>query len=1238
MSRQGGKTLLLATAISLLIEALLLPGASVAAVPPDRQISVFDGVASLEGGGIVVAIRDGALDDAARNRTKSVVVSLPLRGDRSVALELLPTRVVGAQTKFVVGQPDGSDAPFSFETERVHSFRGEVQGYPNSSAVLFSSPRGIRGHVDLGIGDERYELSNVDSSGRRLSPGHMSVRPASRNSGQLPDVPYCGTQTTPVVAGCCSEPSASAVFTKRIRTVEIAVETDYDLYENFNDLTATTDYIIEVFARTNAIFLKDIDARFEIVFLRLFDNPASEKPFMNNPDPLNGYVSYWNSNEGAIARDTGLFASGRRDLPYGGVAYLGAVCTSAGYAVAGYLSGLPDPTLPHRGNYDVAVVAHELGHNFDACHTPDYCPFIDRCYPPPVFPQRGTLMSYCSQTVSGGNLVEEPWYHRRVRRVMRNFIELGAGCVSYDCNQNGIADSADIAGGSADVNGNGIPDECEDCNENTVLDPTDIFLGTSTDLNSNGMPDDCEADCNGNLTPDDRDIAIGVSTDLWGNSVPDECDPDCDNDDTPDYDEIQANLTLDIDRNVVLDSCQDCDGDGSNDLAELMGSGNAWVASDVLNYVGEYHTISGVRAKTSSTGQISAPQDLIVAPGNRVLVTSSTNNKVAAFNAMTGAYLGDFVPTGSGGLSYPTGLMMGPDGHLLVCSRNTNSVLKYDGATGSFLGAFVTAGSGGLTMPFGLTFGPNGNLFVSSGGNQIREYHGGSGAFIRTLVTAAGNGGLSGARGMLFKPDGNLLVASYDTDAILQYNGSTGAFLGKWNSGGTASALYLDGPWGLRLGPTGNVFATRDLPTNDDHDGDHDHDEHDIDELHVTSVRISEFDIRNGKYIRAFIVGDDTGLRSPTGFDFMPHVLAIDCNGNLLQDDCDIASGASADVNVNDIPDECEPATLEGDPAGVMKNRSLLVSVPAPVSAAGAITALRVALVDLQNPQPPNLVCCPPQDFSSYEIGATCTDSGGCARWVGKPGTFLESQDNPPFGSFRAARLQCTPLYRNWSEEAEFSIIGAEIVPSSTYHVQNVAELCRGNEAACAAVSAPLVLSTGRYGDIVAEFSPPSHTTQPDVTDVSQVVSKFKNVGGAPPKAIAQLQPNLPELNTDVNVSDIVQCVDAYKQFAYPFSGPCPCPSQALCGALECTNDPTCVGSGLSGLGAEALCIKTCTGGANAGNPCLNHTHCPGALCASVLKCATGGNAGLACSSDADCPDGTCGMGYCRDRCGRCTP
>ena len=164
-------------------------------------------------------------------------------------------------------------------------------------------------------------------------------------------------------------------------------------------------------------------------------------------------------------------------------------------------------------NYDVHVAAHEIGHNCGTYHTHDYG--IDDCFNLDSPPVRGPIMSYCSQSTSGGNAVTDVRFHSYVQNVMDMYMQLAHTAYPsefvHDCNGNGDDDTEDIASGiSTDLNSNGMPDECEDCNENGVLDSGDISVGTSQDVNENGVPDECEPDCNGNGTPDRYDIEQGT--------------------------------------------------------------------------------------------------------------------------------------------------------------------------------------------------------------------------------------------------------------------------------------------------------------------------------------------------------------------------------------------------------------------------------------------------------------------------------------------------------------------------------------------------------------------------------------------------------------------------------------------------------------------------------------------------------------------------------------------------------
>jgi len=222
-----------------------------------------------------------------------------------------------------------------------------------------------------------------------------------------------------------------------------------------------------------------------------------------------------------------------------------------------------------------------------------------------------------------------------------------------------------------------------------------------------------------------------------------------------------------------------------------------------------------------------------------LFVSSGGNSSVPQYDGATGAYLGTFVPTGTGGLSDPRGVTFGPDRNLYVASYRTNSILRFNGTTGAYMDAFVPAGSGGLSGPTGITFGSDGNLYVASSiSNRVLKYNGSTGAFI--ALFAAGN--LDTPSDLTFGPDGNLYVSSQNSFGVVRYHGSTGALLGTFVPNGSGGLNY---PLSLRFGPDGQLYV-----------------------VSIGANNVLKYDGRTGAFLGIFASGN--GLSLPSGLCFGP--------------------------------------------------------------------------------------------------------------------------------------------------------------------------------------------------------------------------------------------------------------------------------------------------------------------------------------------------------------------------------
>jgi WD40 repeat protein len=135
------------------------------------------------------------------------------------------------------------------------------------------------------------------------------------------------------------------------------------------------------------------------------------------------------------------------------------------------------------------------------------------------------------------------------------------------------------------------------------------------------------------------------------------------------------------------------------------------------------------------------------------------------------------------------------------------------------------------------------NLYVASSSSvQVLQFNGSTGAFVNTFVPA-GSGGLTLPYALTFGSDGNLYVSSESGNQVLQYNGATGAFLSTFVS--TASGGLLD-PFGLTFGPDGNLYVASQ------------------------SNQVLRYNGSTGAFLNAFVAAGSGGLSEPTSLTFGP--------------------------------------------------------------------------------------------------------------------------------------------------------------------------------------------------------------------------------------------------------------------------------------------------------------------------------------------------------------------------------
>ncbi len=321
-------------------------------------------------------------------------------------------------------------------------FHGFVTGDPWSQAFLTVRAGGnVRGLVASGgrkwvFDDRRGSRSLPVPVVREVDPIALGVDFACAVDRLPPgprraDVPSAGSAAPAGAAG---------------HTARVALETDFEYFQLFGNVIDAADYAADLLAYSSGIYVTETETQFHITHLSLWTSPADPWAQTDSVCALLEFGRYWNDNYGGQAGgdvySVAHMLSGKN--AGGGVAWLGVLCGGpfnynhggdcpglspqndnygGPYGFSGSLDGDFDP-MTGQVVWDLVVVSHEIGHNFDSPHTHCYAGLggnpdpVDECWgsepgcysgqtslpcPDPPGPGSGcgTLMSYC-HLLSGG--------------------------------------------------------------------------------------------------------------------------------------------------------------------------------------------------------------------------------------------------------------------------------------------------------------------------------------------------------------------------------------------------------------------------------------------------------------------------------------------------------------------------------------------------------------------------------------------------------------------------------------------------------------------------------------------------------------------------------------------------------------------------------------------------------------------------------------------------------------------
>jgi uncharacterized protein (TIGR03437 family) len=239
--------------------------------------------------------------------------------------------------------------------------------------------------------------------------------------------------------------------------------------------------------------------------------------------------------------------------------------------------------------------------------------------------------------------------------------------------------------------------------------------------------------------------------------------------------------------------------------------------------------------QAATTAEVHSPSDVAVDSSGNVYIADTGNARVrkvttdGLINTIAGSNTigssGDNAAATSAALTAPMSIALDSSGNLYIVDNGVSRVRKVDGkgniTTIAGNGTAGFAGDGGdptkaaLNFPSGIAVDGSGNLYVADLLNlRLRKIAGGNITTVagNGLLSYSGDGGpaaaaqLNGPQGLAVDKSGNVFIADTGNNAVRQVakNGTITTFVGSGTAGSGGNQLAA--PQGVAADATGNVY------------------------------------------------------------------------------------------------------------------------------------------------------------------------------------------------------------------------------------------------------------------------------------------------------------------------------------------------------------------------------------------------------------------------------------------------